>query len=63
MKLLTVTIEIEHCGECPDILDWLDTGMSGHRCVVGKRRRIVLDIWGDIPEFCLLPDKENNVTD
>ncbi len=60
MKLLTSTTEIKHCGECLNILDWFDTGKSGHRCEAGKRRRIVLAIWGKIPEFCPLPDKEKD---
>ena len=53
-----VTINIyEHCGECFHVLDWLDTGKQGHRCDRGKRRRIVRDLWGEIPTWCPLPDK------
>ena len=53
MKLLTSTTEIEHCGKCaecgpPIYMKW--------KCL--KTRRVIPDIWGEIPEFCPLPDKE-----
>ena len=55
-KLYIHTEEIEHCGECAEALGWLDTGKSGHRCDKGKRRRIIRELWGKIPKWCLLPD-------
>ena len=55
-KIETITTEIEHCAECPNVLSWYDTGKKEPRC--GKRKRIVCDLWGEIPTWCPLPDKE-----
>ncbi len=57
-KLLTVTTEVENCSGCLYILDWFDTGLRDWRCDQGKRRRIVKDIWGKIPDFCPLEEKK-----
>uniref|UniRef100_A0A6M3IIC8 Uncharacterized protein n=1 Tax=viral metagenome TaxID=1070528 RepID=A0A6M3IIC8_9ZZZZ len=53
MKVETLTFEYDHCGECPYIsspkyMKW--------KCL--KKRRIVPEIWGKIPDWCPLPDKE-----
>ena len=58
MKTDTLTFEYGHCGECPNVLDWFDTGKSGERCDKGKRRRIIKNLWGEIPGWCPLEDKE-----
>ena len=55
-KIETATTEIEHCGECPDCFVKA-TGKKGWRC--GKGGRIVRDLWGEIPSWCLLPNKES----
>ena len=57
-KVDTHTFEYNHCGECPEVLDYHDTGKKGHRCGKLKRVRILGDIWGPIPSFCPLPDKK-----
>ena len=58
MKVDTVTYEIEHCGGCPHVLDWFDTGKQGERCGKGKRRKLVPDAWGEIPKWCPLETKK-----
>lgn len=57
MKVETLTFEYEHCGECPNVFDWCDTGKKGYRCNRGKRIRIIPDLWGKIPDWCPLPNK------
>ena len=52
-KIETITYEYEHCGGCPSSY-WLDTGKE--KCA--KRRRIIPDLWGDIPDWCPLETKE-----
>ena len=54
-KIETITTEIEHCAECPNVLSWYDTGKKEPRC--GKRKRIVCDLWGEIPSWCPLEEK------
>ena len=57
-KLFTHTEEIEHCGACADILDWLDTGLADKVwCGKTKRRRLIKNMWGEIPSWCPLPEK------
>jgi len=58
MKIVTETITFEYrqCFECPNVLDWFDTGKYGFRC--SKCRRIIKDIMGGIPDFCPLPKKD-----
>lgn len=51
-KIETITNEIEHCGECCSC----DGEMNKFKCV--SRGRIIPDLWGKIPKWCLLPDKE-----
>lgn len=58
IKQETITFEYEHCGECPNVLGWIDTGKEGNRCDRGKRTRIIKDLWGKIPDWCPLPDKK-----
>ena len=57
-KLDTYTEEYEHCGECAYAGDYFDTGKKGFRCENVKRKRVIPDLWGDIPDWCPLPDKE-----
>ena len=58
MKQETLTFYYESCGECPNALSWYDTGKCEPRCDHGKRRRIIKDLWGKIPDWCPLEDKE-----
>lgn len=53
VKLYTHTQEIEHCGECANIggpiyMKW--------KCLI--MRRVIKDIWGEIPSWCPLKEKE-----
>ena len=57
-KIETIIVEYEHCGECIYVLDWFDTGKAGHRCE--KRKRIIKELWGDIPTWCPLTNKERS---
>ncbi len=56
MKVEKITLEYRHCGECPHLRDWFDTGKAGYRC--SKKRRIIPDLWGDIPDWCPLETKK-----
>lgn len=61
MKILNEPIEIEHCGECPytEVRDkpkkviWY--------CL--KLLKDIPDLWGEIPEWCPLPNKEDPIKD
>ena len=53
-KIDTITVEYEHCGECPHTSDWLRS--KGPKC--SKADRIIPDLWGDIPDWCPLETKE-----
>ncbi len=53
-KTETITFEYEHCGGCPNVLD---IRPGKWKCMLG-RREIIHDIWGKIPDWCPLPDKE-----
>ena len=56
-KIDTVILEYEHCVECAYEEKWaLNTDKS--RCHRGKRSRTIPDIWGDIPDWCPLEEKE-----
>ena len=63
MKQETITFYYEHCGECPNALDWYNKATkkwrAGYRC--GKRRKLIRDLWGAIPDWCPLPDKEIDI--
>ena len=60
-KKETITFQYEHCGECPNVIDWYNVGkkkwMAGYRC--GKTRKLIKDLWGEIPEWCPLEDSDN----
>ncbi len=54
-KLETITVEIGHCGECSNAC--LVYGKSyKYKCELVSK--VIEDIWGKIPKFCPLPDKE-----
>ena len=55
-KLLTVTTEINNCGECCNVMDWHETGKKDWRCY--KHRGIIKDIWGKPPKWCPLEEKK-----
>ena len=52
MKIVTITHEYEHCGECPAALGEPDR----HWCNRIDRR--IPALWGDIPDWCPLETKE-----
>ena len=54
-KIDTITVEYEHCGECP----YSEGGFgAGYRCSKDRRKRILEKMWGDIPDWCPLETKE-----
>ncbi len=55
-KIETIIFEYEHCGECPCALVEFETGEG--ECDRGECRRIIPDLWGDIPDWCPLETKE-----
>ena len=59
-KIETLTYEYEHCGDCPNIYGIADFPDS--ECACNKTRKIILDIWGDIPEWCPLETKTEKET-
>ena len=58
MKVKIISTEIRRCFECCYVLCRFDTGLNGWRCDKGKRRRIIKNALGVIPDFCPLPGKE-----
>ena len=56
MKIETMTQEVEHCGACGNCFVKA-IGKKGWRC--GERGRVIPELWGEIPSWCLLPDKED----
>ena len=52
------TEEIEHCGECTwsDIVFVAGRESSEWKCENAKDK-IIKDLWGEIPSWCLLPEK------
>lgn len=50
-KIQTLTFEYEHCFYCPEA--------GVHHCVLDKKHRKI-DLWGKFPEWCPLPNKEEN---
>ena len=55
----TITFDYEHCGECSDIeMIFPAKKLLEYGCCKAKGKRIIPDIWGDIPDWCPLPDKE-----
>ena len=59
-KKETWTEEYEHCGECPHAKEryiGADVCRSlKYKCI--KTRRIIKDLWGEIPDFCPLETVE-----
>ena len=61
MKIETITFEYEHCGECPNCGCF--EGSNDYWCVLIEKDTLTLrekipDLWGEIPEWCPLPDGE-----
>ena len=57
-KVETMTFEYKNCWECSNVLGYglrKEEPGSG-KC--GKTKKKISDIWGEIPEWCPLPDKE-----
>lgn len=56
-KLFTHTEEIEHCGECCDCGfdgSWVSAGRD---YCIAKKGKTIPDIWGKIPKWCPLEEK------
>ncbi len=61
IETVTDTFEYEHCAECPHCRDF--GGSDDYWCTCWDDKTLTLkdkltDIWGAIPDFCPLPDKE-----
>ena len=54
-KLETLTFEYERCGECPNA-DYQPTKRYTAKC--WKNGRVIPNLWGKIPKWCPLPNKE-----
>ncbi len=52
MKIDALTCEYGHCGECARV----EEHKNGWRCT--KAGKMVKALWGDIPDWCPLPDKK-----
>ena len=61
VRIETTTFEYTSCGQCPNALDWLETGLKGNRCLLkphGKGNRIIKeDLWEGMPDWCPLDEK------
>ena len=64
LKIETIEFEYEHCGECSNCdVVFGKRGKTGNfpsswKCeLTGKK---IPGLWGDIPEWCPLPDKETS---
>ena len=56
-KLETLTFEYERCGECPNA-DYQPTERCTNRHKCWKNGRVIPNLWGKIPKWCPLPNKE-----
>ena len=56
-KIETTTDEIGHCGECSNA-DYSLTVKNPLRHKCHKTKRVIPDIWGEIPSWCPLETKE-----
>ena len=56
-KIETILIEVDSCGVCSNS-DHEPTHKDRFRFKCHKTRRVIPNIWGEIPDFCPLPDKE-----
>jgi len=52
-KIEVLTFEYEHCAECSNVDE--STRKGKWKCLL--QRKIVPELWGDIPGWCPLPDK------
>ena len=59
VKIFTHTQEIEHCWECTWIVFAVGRESSEWKCENAKDK-IIKDLWGEIPSWCPLENKENN---
>ena len=51
-KIEAVIFEYYNCGECSDV------NACGARWKCSKKNKFIPDLWGDIPSWCPLEDKE-----
>lgn len=58
MKLLAVTFEVEHCSECSKGKQAYDGDWV---CLL--KQKLISVLWGDIPNWCPLPEKEEELND
>ena len=58
-KKETITNIFEHCGECPHAgMPNVGFRTADYKYKCDKTRRIIKDLWGEIPSFCPLEDAE-----
>lgn len=55
-KKETITFEINHCGECSNAEP---ARKDRWKCL--KKRKLIPDLWGDIPEWCPLSEKPDSI--
>ena len=60
MKLDTITFEYAHCGECQYVdCTWVSSKSKMYCTKLNPVRRLNRKVlWGKIPDWCILPDKE-----
>ena len=56
MKIETIPFEVESCGECSGAL-YSPTEKNQYRQKCSRTKRVIPDLWGEIPSWCPLPDK------
>ena len=58
-KKETITNIYEHCGECPcaEFSVWNERKIVA-RFKCDKKRKVIKDLWGEIPKWCPLEDAE-----
>ena len=56
-KIEIILTEVDCCGECSNAR-YSPTKNKPLRQECHKTKRVIPDLWGEIPSWCLLPDKE-----
>ena len=56
-KIEIITFEYERCADCPNVDGMVIPHKGGWYCMLSENREVP-DMWGDIPSWCPLPDKE-----
>lgn len=57
MRTETITLEYKNCGECAHVDSTWISFRSKVYCFKCVPRKIIKDIWGEIPDWCPLEEK------